>query len=249
LGKTRGQFGAKIEERMDPSLTRLIGRRRVVLASRSPRRKEILEKELGLKNVTVFPSGFAEDLDKFKLAPFEYVLETAQEKVLDVYKAEVDADDPPAVVIGADTIVVNGSIILEKPLGVDHHISMLKSLRDNPLPHKVFTAVACIVPYDIPAHPGYAMETHLEETEVYFKNDITDEEILEYVRTGEGSDAAGGYKIQEIGKKLVEKIEGDYFNVVGLPAAATAKLIKKTINMAKSPSDVDTDSNYDEDDF
>lgn len=130
--------------------------------------------------------------------------------------------------------MVAGDSILEKPRSLDHHVAMLKRLRDSPVPNKVFTAMACIVPYSEPISPGYSLETHLEETEVYFDKDVSDELIMGYIRTGEGRDAAGGYKIQEKGAVFISKIVGDYYNVVGLPVTATLKLISKTFEVAES---------------
>lgn len=227
---------------------RQLGRGRVVLASKSPRRKEIMEKELGFERVSVFPSGFAEDLDKAQYSPFGYVMETAQQKALDVYRAEVDADEPPIVLISADTIVLKGREILEKPRGVDHHVNMLKSLRDSKI-HKVYTAVCCIIPYEEPIDPGYAMESAIEETTVVFRKDITDEEILAYVASGEASDAAGGYKVQgEYGKKFIENVEGDYHNVVGLPVNITKALIAKTLKLASNANSDSSSSSSENDD-
>lgn len=228
---------------------RLAGGGRTILASRSPRRKEIMEKELGFKDVSIFPSGFPENLDKFKLTPWEYVVETATHKALDVYRAEVDSDIPPGLVIAADTIVVIDNTILEKPRGVDHHIAMLKMLRDSPRPHKVFTAIAVIVPLEVPIAPGYVLETSMEESVVYFKKDVTDEQILDYVKSGEANDAAGGYKIQEKGGPLlVDRTEGDYHNIVGLPVGATVRLINKALDRSRSPTD-DEDDEDEEDGF
>lgn len=102
---------------------------------------------------------------------------------------------------------------------------MLRHLRDVKS-HKVFTGVACIAPLEVPIHPGYCMRTTVEETTVYFgKADvITDEVLRAYVESGEGTDAAGGYKVQEGGGVLVERIVGDYSNVVGLPIHAVYPL-------------------------
>ena len=95
---------------------------------------------------------------------------------------------------------------------------MLRHLR-NVKSHKVFTGVACIAPLEVPMNPGYCMRTTVEETTVYFGHErvVTDEVLRAYVESGEGTDAAGGYKIQECGSVLIEKIVGDYSNVVGLP--------------------------------
>jgi len=88
--------------------------------------------------------------------------------------------------------------------------------------HKVFTGLAVIAPLEVPISPGYCVRTHVEETTVYFGNEdvITDEVLKAYVESGEAMDAAGGYKIQEGGGILIEKVEGDYSNVVGLPVHA-----------------------------
>ena len=95
---------------------------------------------------------------------------------------------------------------------------MLRHLRDVKS-HKVFTGIVCIAPLDVPIHPGYCLRTTVEETTVYFGSEevVTDEVLRAYVESGEGTDAAGGYKIQEGGGVLIEKIVGDYSNVVGLP--------------------------------
>jgi septum formation protein len=95
---------------------------------------------------------------------------------------------------------------------------MLRHLRDVKS-HKVFTGVACIAPLEVPIHPGYCIRTTVEETAVFFGHEdvVTDEVLRAYVESGEGVDAAGGYKIQEGGGVLIEKIVGDYSNVVGLP--------------------------------
>lgn len=120
--------------------------------------------------------------------------------------------------------------ILEKPRSEQHHFEMLSQLRDqNNGWHKVWTAVVCMAPLESLMDPGYAMETHVEETQVKFDNSITDELLWSYVRTREGADKAGGYGIQGTGSILVEKIEGTFDNVVGLPLRATLQLIEKVI--------------------
>lgn len=100
---------------------------------------------------------------------------------------------------------------------------MLRHLR-NMKSHKVFTGLAIVAPLEVPVHPGYCIRTHVEETTVYFGGEdvITDEVLKAYVESGEATDAAGGYKIQEGGGILIEKIEGDYSNVVGLPVHAVS---------------------------
>ncbi|KAF5092116.1 hypothetical protein D0Z00_004720 [Geotrichum galactomycetum] len=111
---------------------------------------------------------------------------------------------------------------------------MLKSLRDANSPHKVFTAVVCIVPYKLPVHPGYALEPHIEETEVCFDPNITDQELIDYVESGEASDVAGGYKIEGHGAVFIQSIKGDYFNLLGMPVYGTKKLLQRVIEMANN---------------
>ncbi|KAF4303633.1 septum formation protein [Botryosphaeria dothidea] len=151
------------------------------------------------------PSAFPEDLPK-NMAPFEYVLETATKKAMMVYEQEIDNKEKgePALIIAADTVV---------------------SLRDHG-EHKVFTAVACMRPLESAKDPGYAIKTHVEDTTVKFDRAVTDDLILAYVRTREGADKAGGYGIQGIGSILVDRIEGTFDNVVGLPLRATLKMIE-----------------------
>jgi septum formation protein len=122
-----------------------------------------------LTNLDICPSKFAEDLPH-TLGALNYVLETAREKAMDVYRREIDNTErgDPAIIIAADTIIVSHSgRILEKPKGEMDHITMLKMLRDQK-EHKVMTAVAVMKPLESAVHPGYRMETHVEETTVKF---------------------------------------------------------------------------------
>ncbi|KAF2017711.1 Maf-domain-containing protein [Aaosphaeria arxii CBS 175.79] len=211
-----------------PALAALKGKR-IILASQSPRRRQLLA-QLGLVNLDVVPSNFAEDLPK-SLSPLEYVLQTASAKAQDVYKREIDnaAKGEPALIIAADTIIVShGGMILEKPRSEVDHVNMLQMLRDEGT-HKVTTAVAVMAPLESALEPGYRMETHVEETEVKFDSTVTDDLILAYVRTRDGADKAGGYGIQTAGSILIERINGSYDNVVGLPLRNTLKLIEKVM--------------------
>lgn len=210
--------------------------KRVILASASPRRRQIMSL-LGLPNIEIIPSNAAEDFPK-TLAPFEYALATATRKAETVYAAEIsnEAKGEPGLILAADTIVVDDSTgsILEKPRSEAHHLAMLKSLRDV-RHHKVYTAMVAMAPLVSARDPGYARECAVEETVVVFDGEVTDELIMAYVRTREGADKAGGYGLQGLGSILVERIEGSYDNVVGLPLKAVLKLIEKT--MAKADDD------------
>ncbi|KAF2681049.1 Maf-domain-containing protein [Lentithecium fluviatile CBS 122367] len=209
-----------------PALNLLRGRR-VVLASASPRRKQLLGL-LGLHNVEIVPSKFEENLPK-TLSPYEYVSQTAEAKCRDVYRREIDneAKGEPAIVIAADTIIISESgKILEKPRNAQHHLEMLKMLRDEGT-HRVATAIAVMRPLESAVDPGYALESHVEFTEVKFSPNLSDQCIVAYIKTRDGNDKAGGYGIQSAGSVLIERIEGSYDNVVGLPLRVMLDLIEK----------------------
>ncbi|KAI9752238.1 MAG: hypothetical protein M4579_005714 [Chaenotheca gracillima] len=215
-----------------PALNQLKGQR-VILASASPRRKQLLA-QIGLTNLSVVPSTEPEDFSK-SLSPFEYVLQTATKKALTVYRQEINntSEGDLALIIAADTVVVSHfGDILEKPRSEREHVTMLRQLRDEGA-HKVFTAVAVMAPLVSAKAPGYAMETAVEETLVRFDREITDDLIDAYVKTREGVDKAGGYGIQGIGSILVERIEGSFDNVVGLPIRATLRSIEKVVHRAE----------------
>ena len=115
---------------------------------------------------------------------------------------------------------------------------MLKELRDTGR-HSVITAVACMAPLESARDPGYALRTTLEETVVAFDKELTDDVLLAYVKTREGADKAGGYGIQGMGALLVERIEGGFENVVGLPLRKTLKLMEKVIAEAEGDDEDD----------
>ncbi|KAE9368448.1 acetylserotonin methytransferase-like protein-like protein [Stipitochalara longipes BDJ] len=236
----RGPFPLDI-----PVLNQLRGKR-VILASASPRRKQILS-TIGLQNLEITPSTKPENLSKEQLGPFEYVLQTATQKCLDVYTLALENSlksiPDPALVISADTVIVtNAGRILEKPRNEKDHIGMLKMLRDQRV-HKCYTAIVALAPREDARAPGYNIETTVEETKVIFAADISDELIEAYVKTREGVDKAGGYGLQGMGSLLVERIEGSWDNVVGLPLRATLALIEKAV---LNQEDVEIDEDNDE---
>lgn len=223
--------------------------RRVILASQSPRRKQIIS-FLGLPNLEIIPSNAAEDLPK-SLGAFEYVLATAMKKAQAVYEQEINNEikGEPALILAADTVVVDPSTgtILEKPRSEAHHMTMLRSLRDV-RNHKVFTALVAMAPLVSARDPGYAIETTVEETAVRFDGEVTDELLMAYVRTREGADKAGGYGLQGLGSILVEKVDGSYDNVIGLPLKATLKLIENVMQKADDDEGVLSDGESEDED-
>lgn len=184
----------------------------LILASSSPRRQEILKK-YGYK-FTVSPADCEEKTEN-GLSP-EQVAES-----LAVQKAQwVSEKYPNDTVVGADTIVVNGSEILGKPKDKAHCKEMLSAL--SGVTHEVITGVAVIC-------RGETDVFH-SKTSVSFYN-LTEEEIDDYIATGEPADKAGGYGIQGLGALLVKEIKGDYLNVVGLPMAELNRRLKAKSNI------------------
>ncbi|KAB3535917.1 septum formation inhibitor Maf [Alkaliphilus pronyensis] len=171
-----------------------------ILASSSPRRRELL-KNLGL-DFQVIASNFNEESISSS-NPIHLVQELAYNKALSV-KKKVCKD---ALILGADTIVLKEGI-LGKPKNEKEAYEILKSLSGGC--HRVITGFSIISTYSMVEFTGY------EITKVFFK-ELTEEDILTYISTGEPMDKAGAYGLQGRGSLFVSRIEGDYFNVVGLP--------------------------------
>ncbi|KAF8984391.1 hypothetical protein BGZ46_008142 [Entomortierella lignicola] len=188
--------------------------KKVILASSSPRRKDILT-NLGI-TYTVIPSTFPETLDKSLFShPSEYVKENALQKALEVYERLNAAGNTPDLVIGADTVVAYDSKILEKPRSVQDAIDMLTSLSGST--HMVYTGVTLIAP-PTDGSDKPRIVTDVEATEV--KMQVLSQELIEaYVNTGEPMDKAGAYGYQTTGGLLVKGINGCSWNVIGLPAS------------------------------
>lgn len=171
----------------------------LVLASQSPRRRQLLER-LGIP-FSVHPSDVDETVPP-DTAPSEVAA------LLATQKAEAIAPQhPDALTLGADTIVVLDDVVLGKPADAVEAAAMLRRLSERS--HMVYTGLALV-------HHGRTVTTH-EATEVTFAT-LTDAEIAAYVQTGSPLDKAGAYGIQDdLGAFFVEGIQGDYYNVVGLP--------------------------------
>ena len=175
-----------------------------ILASNSPRRRELLS--LAEIEYTVIPSECEEILPE-NIKAADAVEELARQKAADVFSRHEDA-----VIIAADTVVALDDTILGKPADEEDSFRMLMSLSGKT--HTVYTGV-CIM-----------TENHTDvfhcATQVEFY-ELSEKEIRDYISTGEPSDKAGAYGIQGKGSLLVKKINGDYFNVVGLPLAETVR--------------------------
>ena len=181
---------------------------KIILASASPRRKELLT--LAGIEYDVIVSQCDETLPD-GITPDKAVEELAKQKAEDVFSRNSDA-----MVIAADTVVALGNTILGKPKDEEDAFNMLSSLSGRR--HTVFTGV-CIRTKD-------KTDIFHVATEVEFY-DLTEKEIRDYIATKEPMDKAGAYGIQGKGFVLVKGIHGDYFNVVGLPLAETVRHLNK----------------------
>lgn len=182
----------------------------IILASASPRRKEILE------NVNVKFTAVASDIDEVILEnepPKELVKRLAFEKCMDIARKNKDA-----LVIGADTIVVLNNHILGKPNNEEDAYNMVKLLSGKK--HQVITGISLINLSSDKKVIDYVV------SEVTFK-DLSEETIRDYINTKESLDKAGAYGIQGYGGLLVENINGDYFNIVGLPISRISDLLRE----------------------
>lgn len=182
---------------------------RLILASQSPRRRALLG-QMGFEQFEVIPAQEEEERDP-NLSPQALVEQLARQKAEEVARR---VNDPQAVVIGADTIVVLHGKVLGKPENQAQAFQMLSQL--SGCRHMVYTGVAVI--------QGERQMVDHEATEVRFCA-LTEQEILDYIDTGEPMDKAGAYGIQGRGALLVDSIAGDFYNVVGLPICHLGRML------------------------
>ncbi|MBI4231712.1 septum formation protein Maf [Candidatus Peregrinibacteria bacterium] len=193
-------------------------KKQLVLASKSPRREELL-KQINL-DFLVHPSNFEEK--DTHLSPEELALHNAIGKAQQVARHYKNA-----LIIGVDTVVAHNDRIFGKPKDEEDAKEILRYLSNTT--HKVISAI-CIFDTD--------QDKHLTALETTFVSmDRLDEaDIDAYVKSGEGVDKAAGYAIQGLGSLYIKKIEGDYFNVVGLPIYRLRKMLKSfKIKLPASP--------------
>ena len=179
----------------------------IILASNSPRRKELLaEHNIDFE---VIKSDIEETLDDNKTV-LENVMNLAKLKCLDVFNKNQDR-----VVLAADTIVVYNNKIYGKPIDEADALKMLEEFSGNT--HEVITGV-CVA-------SSKGINVNYEVSKVTFKN-ISEKEILDYIATKEPMDKAGSYAIQGIGSKLVLSYDGEFDNIVGLPMKLVVKMLE-----------------------
>lgn len=195
---------------------------KLILASNSPRRKELL-KQITLEFLVV-PSNYDEEF-KRGMTPYGYVLSCAKGKALDVlnylnYHSEYNKESHPFIIIAADTIVVTkDSKILLKPQNEKEAFNMLKELSNNW--HRVSTAV-CV---------KFNEKTLLKYKSSYVRfNEFEECDIMNYIKSGSPFDKAGGYGVQdEWIKARVARIDGSIDNIMGLPLKQTKKMLKEVL--------------------
>lgn len=185
--------------------------KKLILASASPRRRELL-RMLGL-DFAILVSNAEEAKGELPRFPAELVMALAARKA-----GEIAGLHPDALVIAADTIVVAGEEILGKPRDEADARRMLSFLSGRW--HEVYTGVALVRAAEKESLVDY------ERTRVKFRP-LSGEEIDRYIRSGEPMDKAGAYGIQGLGAVLVERIEGCFFNVVGLPLTKLTLMLKE----------------------
>ena len=186
----------------------------IILASGSPRRREILANTNA--KFDVLTSDVDERIFKFE-EPTQLVLRLAFKKCMDIA-----INNPESLVIGADTIVVLDNEILGKPKNEDEAFDMLSKLSNRE--HQVITGMSIVNMENNKQIVDYTISN------VKFKN-LTDQDIRDYISTGECLDKAGSYGIQGYGALLVKEIQGDYFNIVGLPISKLSDILKANFNI------------------
>jgi septum formation protein len=181
----------------------------IILASASPRRRELLQL-VGIRH-TVIPADIDESIRAGE-SPGGYAERVAREKA-----ETVGARNADALVIAADTIVVLGDRVMGKPRTEADAVEMLTAL--NGVTHTVVTGMACSI--------NGRVESSVDATTVEFRN-LSAAEIRDYVATGEPMDKAGSYGIQGYGATIVRRIEGDYFAVMGLSLVRLVELMQRS---------------------
>ena len=189
----------------------------LILASASPRRKELLEK-IGLP-FTVQPAKGEERITQ--KSPAAVVMELSRQKAEEIAAAQTE----DCIIIGADTVVARGDKIMGKPKDAADAKQMLRSIADDC--HQVYTGVTLI---RTGAHPQSV--TFQEKTDV-FLYPISDAELDAYIASGEPMDKAGAYGIQGDFAIYVKRIAGDYYNVVGLPIGRVYQELKRMLFVKK----------------
>lgn len=183
----------------------------MILASRSPRRKELLS--IITNDFRIIPA-VGEEVIPENTPPKDAVMLLSRQKAAEIYIMYKNE-----TIIAADTVVCVDGEILGKPRSEENAAEMLRALSGRV--HSVFTGVCAIF-------ADGSSESFAEETAVEFYP-LSDREIAEYIATGEPMDKAGAYGIQDRGALLVKRIEGDFYNVMGLPVGRLARILRRQL--------------------
>lgn len=188
---------------------------KIILASSSPRRKELLK--LVVPNFDIIVSKVEEVLED-KLTPKEQAERLSYMKTKSVY----DKTEGDRIVIGADTIVVKDEKIYGKPKDKENAKEIIKELLEGDRIHKIITALTVMIMKD----GKYKEYVTSDEVKVYFKS-MSDKEIEKWINTGKAMDKAGAYGMQDEFCVFIEKIEGNYHTAIGLPTEKLYDIIKE----------------------
>jgi septum formation protein len=187
---------------------------RIILASASPRRKELLTRAGYKFDVTVSDINES-DFHPENAEPAEYAKRLALAKANDVA-----SEHPDAIVIGADTIADLDGKIIGKPEDTKHAEQITRFLFSKP--HKVITGLAIVRLKD-------SLQLVESDTTVVYPRKMTEQQIAKHIKSGTWRDKAGAYAIQETGDEFVERIDGSLTNVMGLPVELLKKMLKKVL--------------------
>ena len=213
---TQANLNRNLQDSKQNQPTAALRQYRLVLASSSPRRRELLV-SLGLTFEIIKPDVDEEAFNLDHLSPTEVVKFLSRTKAQEVFKYHTDA-----LVIGADTIVVVKGKVFGKPKKEDDAFRMLSALQGQV--HEVYSGITIFNPNEAPEFAPFASEALC--TRVHMRA-LSPEEIRAYIATGEPMDKAGSYAIQGFGSTLIEKIDGCYFNVVGMSLYLLERLCRE----------------------
>jgi len=200
----------------------MLNNRQLILASKSPRRKQLLS-QLGVQAIVIEVE--IDEAQKHQELPIDYVLRVAQQKAMTAFdmlngqqnhRVQLSAS---ALILSADTCIVFKRSLIGKPRDAQHSGDILRLLSGNK--HQVLSAV-CLL--EMENADKYQITTRVNATEVEFKH-LSNKEISDYWQTGEPADKAGSYAIQGLGAAFIKNIQGSYSAVMGLPLFETTELL------------------------
>lgn len=204
-------------------LTKKLEDYHLILGSTSPRRQQILAENFGINNFTTVASNFPEDLDKSNMTPLEYVQVTSCKKAEAIYETHASTFQRDTLILTCDTIVTCNGKIFEKPMTRSEQANFFEYFNSS----EGIEVISAITVLKVKNGNVFKFKDHAI-TKLAFKSDNEDI-ICAYIDSGEGLEVAGGFKFQQVGCLLFDKISGDYYNVVGLPTNTYALLSRAVV--------------------